>query len=272
MPARRSPSPSACSGKTPPTSSHGVDNLWVYDLGGVSSLDVSSGWHTLSFKVVDAQVPSWSPTRTVCASGMHAIGITVQNNEVIDDSNGQRGDPLHPERHHRQGQRRWRQRWQWRHQHRWSERRLERRHRRLDLNRQRNRRQGRQLEWRYDWDRYPVAAAPVAAGAGGSTGGLASAAGERHQAAGSKRQGLIVLRGSSLLDIGTLYVMVRQERQGHHRSHRQARRGRRAGPRHSPTRVPAQQRQRGIPVLLGASLSRGRHGPQQQGHFGRHGD
>jgi hypothetical protein len=75
-------------GQDPTTSSNGVDNLWVYDLGGVSSLDAASGWHTLSFKVVDAQVPSWSPTRTVCASGMHAIGITVQNNEVIDDSNG----------------------------------------------------------------------------------------------------------------------------------------------------------------------------------------
>jgi hypothetical protein len=42
----------------------------------------------MTFKVVDAKVPSWDPTRTVCASGLHAIGITIQNTEVIDDSNG----------------------------------------------------------------------------------------------------------------------------------------------------------------------------------------
>jgi hypothetical protein len=75
-------------GQDPTTSSNGVDNLWVYDLGSASSLDAASGWHTLTFKVVDAKVPSWSPTRTVCASGMHAIGITIQNNSAIDDSNG----------------------------------------------------------------------------------------------------------------------------------------------------------------------------------------
>lgn len=75
-------------GQDPTTSSNGVDNLWTYDLGGASSLDAASGWHTMSFKVVDAKVPSWSPTRTVCASGLHAIGITIQNSEVIDDSNG----------------------------------------------------------------------------------------------------------------------------------------------------------------------------------------
>jgi hypothetical protein len=75
-------------GQDPTTSSNGVDNLWTYDLGGVSSLDAAAGWHTTTFKVVDAKVPSWDPTRTVCASGLHAIGITIQNNEVIDGSNG----------------------------------------------------------------------------------------------------------------------------------------------------------------------------------------
>jgi hypothetical protein len=75
-------------GQDPTTSSNGVDNLWTYDLGGVSSLDAASGWHTMTFKVVDAKVPSWSPTRTVCASGLHAIGITIQNSDLIDDSNG----------------------------------------------------------------------------------------------------------------------------------------------------------------------------------------
>ena len=75
-------------GQDTSTSTNGVDNLWVDDLGSVSSLDASSGWHTVSFKVVDANVPSWSPTRMVCASGLHAIGITIQNNATIDDSNG----------------------------------------------------------------------------------------------------------------------------------------------------------------------------------------
>jgi lysophospholipase L1-like esterase len=75
-------------GQDPTTSSNGVDNVWIYDLGSASSLDTASGWHTMTYKVVDASVPSWNPTRTVCASGLHAIGITVQNNETIDDSNG----------------------------------------------------------------------------------------------------------------------------------------------------------------------------------------
>jgi len=75
-------------GQDPTTSSTGVDNLWIYDLGGASSLDAASGWHALTFKVVDASVPSWAPTRTLCASGLHAIGITVQNSDAIDDTNG----------------------------------------------------------------------------------------------------------------------------------------------------------------------------------------
>lgn len=75
-------------GQDPTTSSNGVDNLWVYELGSASSLGAASGWHTMSFKVVDAKVPSWSPTRTVCASGLHAIGITIQNDGAIDDTNG----------------------------------------------------------------------------------------------------------------------------------------------------------------------------------------
>ena len=69
-------------------STSGVDNLWSYDLGSASSLDAASGWHTVTFKVVDAKVPSWNPTRTVCASALHAIGITIQNNAVIDGTNG----------------------------------------------------------------------------------------------------------------------------------------------------------------------------------------
>jgi hypothetical protein len=69
-------------------STSGVDNLWVKDLGSASKLDTASGWHEITYKVVDAKVPSWSPTRTVCASALHAIGITIQNNANIDDSNG----------------------------------------------------------------------------------------------------------------------------------------------------------------------------------------
>jgi len=70
------------------TSSSGVDNAWSNDLGSASSLDAASGWHTVTFKVVDAKVPSWSPTRTVCASALHAIGITIQNTAAIDGTNG----------------------------------------------------------------------------------------------------------------------------------------------------------------------------------------
>jgi hypothetical protein len=69
-------------------SSSGTDNAWVKDLGSASSLAAADGWHDVTFKVVDAEVPSWDPTRTVCASALHAIGITIQNNEAIDGTNG----------------------------------------------------------------------------------------------------------------------------------------------------------------------------------------
>jgi hypothetical protein len=68
-------------------STSGVDNAWSDDLGSASSLDASSGWHTVTFKVVDAKVPSWSPTRTVCASALHAIGVTIENSAVVDGTN-----------------------------------------------------------------------------------------------------------------------------------------------------------------------------------------
>ncbi len=70
------------------TSTNGVDNLWVDDLGSASSLDAADGWHTATYNVTDAKVPSWSPARTVCASALHAIGITIQNNADIDGTNG----------------------------------------------------------------------------------------------------------------------------------------------------------------------------------------
>jgi hypothetical protein len=70
------------------TSTTGVDNLWVNDLGSASSLDAASGWHTATYKVTDAAVPSWKATRTVCASGLHSIGITIQNNDAITADNG----------------------------------------------------------------------------------------------------------------------------------------------------------------------------------------
>ncbi|MBN2577274.1 MAG: hypothetical protein JXP73_22115, partial [Deltaproteobacteria bacterium] len=69
-------------------STTGVDNAWVKDLGTPSSLAAADGWHEVTFKVVDAEVPSWEPTRTVCASALHAIGITIQNSEAIDGTNG----------------------------------------------------------------------------------------------------------------------------------------------------------------------------------------
>ena len=67
---------------------NGVDNMWSDDLGQASSFDTASGWHTVTFKVVDANVPSWNPTRTVCASDLHAMGFTIQNYAAIDGSNG----------------------------------------------------------------------------------------------------------------------------------------------------------------------------------------
>jgi hypothetical protein len=65
-----------------------IDNRWLYSLGTPASLDAASGWHTVSYKVVDAQVPSWAPTRTVCGSALHTLGITIENDKAIDDTNG----------------------------------------------------------------------------------------------------------------------------------------------------------------------------------------
>ena len=69
-------------------STSGTDNAWVKDLGSASDLAAADGWHDVTFKVVDAEVPSWDPTRTVCASALHALGITIQNDEAIDGTNG----------------------------------------------------------------------------------------------------------------------------------------------------------------------------------------
>ena len=69
-------------------SDNGVDNLWVNSLGAASSLDAANGWHKVTYKVLDANVPTWSPKRIVCASGLHNIGITIQNNLAIDATNG----------------------------------------------------------------------------------------------------------------------------------------------------------------------------------------
>jgi len=65
----------------------GTDNIWTYDLGTPASLDAASGWHTVTYKVTDANVPSWQPTRWVCASALHDIGIVIQNNAAITATN-----------------------------------------------------------------------------------------------------------------------------------------------------------------------------------------
>jgi hypothetical protein len=65
----------------------GTDNIWTYDLGTPASLDAASGWHTVTYKVIDAYVPSWAPTRWVCASALHDIGIVIQNNVAITATN-----------------------------------------------------------------------------------------------------------------------------------------------------------------------------------------
>jgi hypothetical protein len=66
----------------------GTDNAWMYGLGSAASLDAASGWHTVTYKVQDASVPSWAPKRTVCASALHDMGIQIQNDKAIDDTNG----------------------------------------------------------------------------------------------------------------------------------------------------------------------------------------
>jgi hypothetical protein len=62
-------------------------NIWLSSLGTLTELDAASGFHTKTYKVVDAQVPSWAPTRTVCADSLHSIGIRLQNSAAIDATN-----------------------------------------------------------------------------------------------------------------------------------------------------------------------------------------
>ena len=61
----------------------GTDNIWTDDLGTPASLDAASGWHTVTYKVIDAHVPSWAPTRWVCGATLHDIGIVIQNSVAI---------------------------------------------------------------------------------------------------------------------------------------------------------------------------------------------
>lgn len=63
-----------------------VDNNWSFDLGNLTSLDASKGWHTKTYKVTDTHVPTWAPTRWVCASGMHDVAIAILNNADITDA------------------------------------------------------------------------------------------------------------------------------------------------------------------------------------------
>ena len=69
-------------------STNGVDNEWVDSLGSATTLDAALGFQTKTHKVIDAGVPSWAVTRTVCGSGLHDIAITIQNNKAIDATNG----------------------------------------------------------------------------------------------------------------------------------------------------------------------------------------
>jgi hypothetical protein len=65
----------------------GTDNIWTDDLGTPASLDAASGWHTVTYKVIDAHVPSWAPTRWVCGATLHDIGIVIQNSVAITATN-----------------------------------------------------------------------------------------------------------------------------------------------------------------------------------------
>ncbi len=65
----------------------GTDNIWTDDLGTPASLDAASGWHTFTYKVIDAYVPSWAPTRWVCGSTLHDLGIVIGNNAAITATN-----------------------------------------------------------------------------------------------------------------------------------------------------------------------------------------
>jgi hypothetical protein len=64
-----------------------VDNNWSYDLGTLPSLDASKGWHKATYKVTDAHVPTWQPTRWVCASALHDVAIAILNSADITDAN-----------------------------------------------------------------------------------------------------------------------------------------------------------------------------------------
>jgi hypothetical protein len=65
----------------------GTDNIWTDDLGTPASLGAASGWHTVTYKVIDAHVPSWAPTRWVCGSALHDLGIVIGNNAAITATN-----------------------------------------------------------------------------------------------------------------------------------------------------------------------------------------
>lgn len=66
-----------------------TDNVWVKKLGEFSALGTMS---TVTYKVVDVAVPSWAPTRTVCASSLHTLRIVVTNSAAIDASNAAKVD------------------------------------------------------------------------------------------------------------------------------------------------------------------------------------
>jgi uncharacterized membrane protein YgcG len=66
----------------------GVADVWNHSLGTAASLAAADGWHTVTYKVVDVKAPSWAPKHMVCASALHDIGITIQNDKNIDDTNG----------------------------------------------------------------------------------------------------------------------------------------------------------------------------------------
>ncbi len=57
-----------------------VDNVWVNKLGTFTALAAPT---TVTYKVVDARVPSWAATRTVCASSLHTLRIVVTNSAAI---------------------------------------------------------------------------------------------------------------------------------------------------------------------------------------------
>jgi len=66
-----------------------VDNIWVKKLGEFSALGTMS---TVTYKIIDAPVPSWAATRTVCGSGLHTLRIVVANSAAIDATNAAKVD------------------------------------------------------------------------------------------------------------------------------------------------------------------------------------